>query len=134
MGVSERNFAFIGYIKEEDTLVKYYQASSVYVAPTLYENLPIRILEAMACGIPVVASNICAIPEVIDSYVNGILIAPGSIEELAGAVNCLLGNSKLRKLLGERARKTVLNKFNYSISTFKTLRLYRQIVEGCHTI
>jgi len=128
-GVSERNFAFLGYLKERSELIEYYRASSVYLAPTLYENLPIRVLEAMACRIPVVASNVCALPEVIDNGVNGILIPPGSVDKLVNAICCLLSDSNLRSKMGENARKTILKKFNWDVNAIRTVQVYRKILE-----
>jgi len=130
MGVSESNFSFSGYLKESSELVEWYRASSVYVAPTLYENLPIRVLEAMACGVPVVASNVCAIPEAIDNGVNGMLIQPGSVDELADAICCLLGDPNLRRKMGENARKTVLERFDWNVNAVKTVEVYRQILDS----
>jgi len=128
--VPEKNFMFLGYLKESSDLVEYYRASSVFVAPTLYENLPIRVLEAMACGVPVVASNVCAIPEVIDNGVNGILIQPGSVGELAEAICRLLGDPSLRRKMGDNARKTVLEKFNWKVNAIKTVEVYQQILDS----
>lgn len=130
LGIPEKNFRFLGYLKESSELVEYYRASSVFVAPTLYENLPIRVLEAMACGVPVVASNVCAIPEAIDNGVNGILIQPGSIEELADAICCLLRDPNLRRKMGDNARKTVLEKFDWNVNAVKTAEVYRQILDS----
>ena len=129
MGISERNFAFVGYLKERSELIKYYRAASVYVAPTLYENLPIRVLEAMACGVPVVASDVCAIPEAVDNGVNGILIPPGSVDELANAICCLLSDSKLCRKIGDNARKTVLEKFDCDVNAIRTAEVYQKILD-----
>ena len=130
MKISEKNFTFLGYLKETSDMIEYYKASSVYVAPTLYENLPIRVLEAMACGTAVVASNVCAIPEAVDDGVNGILIQPGSVDKLADAISCLLGNPDLRKKMGDNARKTVLEKFDWDINAAKTIETYQQILSS----
>jgi glycosyltransferase involved in cell wall biosynthesis len=129
IGVSEENFAFLGYLRERSELVEYYRACSVYAAPsTLWENLPIRVLEAMACGSPTVASSVCAIPEVIDNGVNGVLIPPGSVEKLAEALCILLGDSNLRMKIGDKARKTVLEKFDSRVNANRTVQVYRQIL------
>jgi glycosyltransferase involved in cell wall biosynthesis len=130
LGIPEKNFKFLGYLKEADDLVKYYKTACVFVAPTLYENLPIRVLEAMACGVPVVASNVCAIPEVIDNGVNGILIRPGSINELADAICLLLRDPNLRRKIGDNARKTVLEKFDWKVNAVKTVEVYQQILDS----
>ena len=130
MRISEKNFTFLGYLKESSDLVDYYKASSVYVAPTLYENLPIRVLEAMACGAPVVVSNVCAIPEAVDNGVNGILIQPGSVDELADAISCLLGDPNLRTKMGDNARKTVLEKFDWNVNVNGTVEVYQRILDS----
>jgi glycosyltransferase involved in cell wall biosynthesis len=130
LGIPEKNFMFLGYLKESSDLVEYYRSSSVFVAPTLYENLPIRVLEAMACGVPVVASNVCAIPEAIDNGINGILIQPGSIDELIDAICRLLGDPSLRQKMGDNARRTVLEKFNWKINAIKTVEVYQQILDS----
>jgi glycosyltransferase involved in cell wall biosynthesis len=130
LGIPEKNFMFLGYLKESSDLVEYYRSSSVFVAPTLYENLPIRVLEAMACGVPVVASNVCAIPEAIDNGINGILIQPGSIDELSDAICRLLGDPSLRQKMGDNARRTVLEKFNWKINAIKTVEVYQQILDS----
>lgn len=131
IGISEENFSFLGYLRERSELVEYYRACSVYAAPsTLWENLPIRLLEAMACGSPAVASSVCAIPEVIDNGVNGILIPPGSVKELAEAICVLLGDPNLRMKMGDEARRTVLEKFDCIANTNRTVQVYRQILQA----
>jgi glycosyltransferase involved in cell wall biosynthesis len=129
-GIPEKNFEFTGYLKETGNLVDYYRSSSIYMAPTLYENLPIRVLEAMSCGLPVIASNVCAIPEVIENGVNGFLTQPCSPDELAKTACELLGDSKLRNKLGSEARKTIEEKFDINISVSKTLEKYRQVINS----
>ncbi len=124
LNVSPSNFKFIGYLKETKDLVDYYRHASIYVAPTMYENLPIRILEAMACGVPVVASNVCAIPEAVQHCVNGLLVKPGSIKQLTDGICCLLEDSKLRTLMGERARQTVLEKFDWTKKVHEIVDAY----------
>jgi glycosyltransferase involved in cell wall biosynthesis len=128
LGVPERNFEVLGYLEDRGKLLEYLKFSSVYVAPTLYENLPIRILEAMACGVPVVASNIAAIPEAINDNVNGVLVKPGSVDDLASAVCLLLSDSALRRRIGDAARKTVLTKFDSEVNTSRTAEVYQKVL------
>jgi glycosyltransferase involved in cell wall biosynthesis len=128
-GVSDNNFEFLGYLKDRNDLIDYYRDCSVYVAPTtLWENLPIRVLEAMSCGAPVVASEVCAIPEAIDNSINGILITQGSIDELAGSICDLISDPSLRKRIGDNARKTALDKFDYKINALRTAKVYDEII------
>jgi len=132
MDISEKNFAFLGYLKGWDELIKYYRSCSVYVAPTtLWENLPIRVLEAMACGAPVIASNICALPEAIDNGLDGILIPPASVSHLVNSICMLLGDARMRKNMGANARKKILAKFDWNINAFRTVEAYRSILGQC---
>jgi len=87
--------------------------ASIFVFPSLKEGLPLALLEAMACGTPVVASNIPGIDEVIENNVNGILVPPKSSRALAEAVLTLLRDEQLRKRLGKSARETVVEKFTW---------------------
>jgi glycosyltransferase involved in cell wall biosynthesis len=128
--VPEQNFAFLGYLKDASNLIEYYRAESVFVAPTLYENLPIRVLEAMACGVPVVASNVCAVPELIRDGLNGFLINPGSVSELAERISALLADPRMRRRMGLDARKTVLEKFDWNVNALKISDFYGQILNG----
>ncbi len=130
LNVPMGNFKFIGYLKEATDLVQYYRRASIYVAPTMYENLPIRILEAMACGVPVVASNVCAIPEAVQDGVNGLLVQPQSIKQLADGICRLLEDATLRAKMGENARRTVLNEFNWGVSAKKISDVYQQVTSG----
>jgi len=113
----------IGYVSHND-LPAVYAAADVAVLPTFYENLPLRLLEVMACGVPVVASNVCAIPEVIRSGYNGLLVTPGSATQLADAVVTLLTQEQLRRTIGERARRSVVDAFSWSKAAKETVKAY----------
>ena len=125
----KKSFSFLGYFKESQDLAKYYQTCSIYLAPTLYETLGIRILEAMACEAPVVASNICAIPEIIQSDKNGILVSPRSSEDLASAICRLLEDSRLQRKIGLEARKTVETRFSWEVNVMRMFELYKKITK-----
>jgi glycosyltransferase involved in cell wall biosynthesis len=84
----------------------------VFVLPSLTEGTPMSLLEAMAFGIPVVASAVGGIPQVIVSGKNGILVSSGKSQEIADAVNTLYEDETLRKTLGEEAKRTIELKFN----------------------
>jgi len=126
--VPKRSFVFLGYLKQQQSMLDYYRKCAVYVAPTLYENLPIRILEAMACAKPVVATDVCAIPEVITSHHNGILVKPKSSEALAEAISDLLKDPERRAQIGQRARQTVLERFDWTANAWRTAGLYEEVI------
>jgi glycosyltransferase involved in cell wall biosynthesis len=129
LGISERNFAFLGYLKDRSELIEYYRTCSIFVAPTtLWENLPARVLEAMACGAPVVASNVCALPEAIDNGLDGILIPSGSVSELVNSICTLLGDRNLRRDMGNNARKKILKKFSWDVNAIRPVEAYKSIL------
>ncbi|MGA2973261.1 MAG: glycosyltransferase family 4 protein [Candidatus Bathyarchaeia archaeon] len=130
LNVPSQNVKFVGYVKDSEAILDYYRHCSIFVAPTLYENLPTRVLEAMACAKPVIATDVSAIPEVIASGHNGILVPPRSSEALANAINGLLENPRLRKLIGANARDTVVSKFDWNVNARKIASLYGEVIQG----
>ncbi|HET9417195.1 MAG TPA: glycosyltransferase family 4 protein [Candidatus Limnocylindria bacterium] len=85
---------------------------SLAVLPSLREAQGISILEAMARRVPVVASAVGGIPEVITSGVDGLLVEPSDPEALAGAVSRLLGDASLRRRIGDAGYRTVAERFS----------------------
>ena len=123
-GIDKRFYTFLGYV-DYRLLPDLYSAADVFVSPSLYENLPTRILEAMSCESAVVSSNICAVPEAIKDGENGLLIAPGDVDGLAKDVALLVMDSDFRKKLGKAARQTILREFDWNNISDKTLQAYR---------
>lgn len=96
MGIDEHVY-FVGRVSDED-LPRYYQASDIFVLPTLYEGFGIVYLEAMASGTPIITTTVGAAPEVIED--DGILIPPKKPKIMAEKIKWLLDNSSLRKKYG----------------------------------
>lgn len=87
-----------GFVGQED-IALYYSAADVFCAPTLADNLPYTVLEAMGCGAAVVGSRVGGVPEEIDEGVTGYLAAPGDSHELGLALVKILGDRpKLREM------------------------------------
>lgn len=85
---------------------------SVPTADGRREGIPVAIMEAMACGVPVVASRLSGIPELVEHEQNGLLVPPGDASALADALARLANDPALRKRLGANGRETVLKDFN----------------------
>jgi glycosyltransferase involved in cell wall biosynthesis len=88
----ESDVVFPGFVEDED-LPAVYNLADVFIFPSLYEGFGLPVLEAMACGTPVVTSDLSALPEVVGDA--GVLIDPRDPEEIASGVYRLLSNSKL---------------------------------------
>lgn len=118
----------LGKLKNTEEIVMAYNAADIYVAPSLQDNLPNTIMEAMACGIPVVAFNVGGIPDMIDDGVNGILVKLKSSEDLAKAIEKILLDENLNKKFGDAARQKILNNFNQNIVAAKYYELYKSLL------
>lgn len=104
-------------------------ACSVFVMPSLRrEGLPRAVIEAMAQGVPAIVTNVGGMPEIVDHNVNGMVVAPDSIDDLANALEKLASNTSLRIQLGSNARHTITDKFNINKTTEETLAVYRNIL------
>jgi len=86
--------------------------ADVFVLPSHAENMPMAVLEAMAVGLPVVTTPVGALPEVITSGMNGLLVSPGDIHALAAAVLDLLHDPHRRALIGAAAASTVRQRYS----------------------
>ncbi len=126
-GIGPEYYSFLGYVDYE-VLPALYAKATMYLLPTLYENFPFRMIEAMSCGTPVIGSNICAIPEAIEDSKNGILIPPRNDEAIANAILVLLGDESYTKSLGDNARKTVLEKFAWDRIINEMTKIYEEIL------
>ncbi len=127
LGVDERRYTFLGWLDYE-LLPALYAEADIFVAPSLYENLPIRILEAMASECAVVASDVGAVSEAVENGRNGLLVEPGNDKEFSESVLVLLEDEDLRKKLGKNARKSVSEKFSWSKSAQKMAGIYQSII------
>ncbi|GAB4455298.1 MAG: glycosyltransferase family 4 protein [Armatimonadaceae bacterium] len=105
-------FVYNNISNNSDELLKLYQESDLFVLPTNADCLPLVSLEATASGLPIVASRIAAIPEVVSEGVNGILIKPGSLTELTGALDSLIADHTTRTKMGENAREIAMSRFS----------------------
>ena len=93
---------FLGRVSDEK-LHQLYRESDIFVFPSLWEGYGIVLAEAMAHGLPVVATNVSAIPEIVRNGENGILVPPGNVEALTEALAELLDNAELRQQLADKS-------------------------------
>lgn len=113
---SNRNaewLVFKGGLSREET-IKEILAADILVAPSYIEGFPNVILEAMACGTPVIASGVGAIPQMLDNGRCGVLIAPRSVDSIYDAVNKLLPDNALKDALARNALERVYEKYSIS--------------------
>lgn len=105
----DKNVRFVGL---RDDVTQILSIIDIFISTSLSESLPNTILEAMACGLPVVATNVGGIPEIVINAETGILVPSRDPSALAKAINILLENEQLREKMGQQGRKIVEEKFN----------------------
>jgi len=101
--------------------------ADVFCLPSTYEGLPLAILEAMAAGLPVVATAVSGNPEAVENGVTGLLVPPESAEALAEALVALLHDPERRRRMGEAARQRVGERFAIERIAAEHLALLRRL-------
>jgi len=121
---------FMGVVDEEPSMVSLYSAADVVVVPSLQENLPNTVMEAMACGTPVVAFRAGGIPDMIDHMKNGYLADPASPEGLAEGLEYVLSDETRRDSLSRAARERICSRFDVSSTSALYEDLYGDLLAG----
>jgi glycosyltransferase involved in cell wall biosynthesis len=113
--------AFHGFVPDvRDRLAE----ADVFVLPSRGDNAPMSILEAMACGLPVVSTRVGGIPELVTDGETGLLVAPDDAAGLAAAIEALASNADLRARLGARGAARVREEFSIESAVQATVDVY----------
>jgi len=118
----------LGYQNEVDELLV---ASDIFIMCTHHETLCISLLEAAMYGLPLIASDVGGIPEIIEHNKNGYLIRNKDVEAFANALNTLIADSAERKRMGYMAWETVSEKFNSVEICAKLDKMYQEVLSSC---
>jgi glycosyltransferase involved in cell wall biosynthesis len=121
----ELNVVFTGW---QDDPYSFYENADIVVLPTLSEGFPRSVLEAMFCGIPVVASAVGGIPEIVVDGETGYLVPPGDANALANALLRLLRDPHLRIKFGRAGRERVQQHFSSEQMIEKIQALYLKLL------
>ncbi|HTZ10402.1 MAG TPA: glycosyltransferase family 4 protein [Acidimicrobiales bacterium] len=114
----------------DDELAGLYAEAQVAVVPSLYEGFSLPAIEAMACGVPLVATTGGALPEVVgEDGQTGLLVTPDDPDALAQAMRRILDDPALADRLGEGGRKRVLGRFTWAATARGTAEQYRAVLE-----
>lgn len=105
LGIFERSH-FLGFIPQDD-LAEIYRVSALFVTASEIETQGIVLLEATACGLPIVAVRATCVNEIVHSGDNGLLTTPGDVNELAGSITWLLQHQAQARIMGQAGRKIV---------------------------
>jgi glycosyltransferase involved in cell wall biosynthesis len=120
----EGHVVFLGFRQDIFSLL---QISTVMVLPSLREGLSVALMEASACSVPIVASNVGGIPEVVENGVSGFLVPPGDDTAFANSILQLLDSPDLRDSMGLAGRKIITDRYSSEIVSEMTVGLYGRL-------
>lgn len=126
LGIDDRTH-FLG---RRDSVAGIMAESDILVLPSLVEATPYVILEAMAMRLPVVASGIYGIPELVSDGETGLLVPPGDTVGLADAISALIGDSERRRRMGGEGRRVYESRFTIERSIGKTVEVYAELLKA----
>lgn len=125
-GLGER----IRLLGARDDVADILRASDAFCLPSLWEGMPVSLLEAMASGLPCVASRVAGCAQVIDDGVTGRLVAPQSVDELTTAIEWTLDHPDEAAAMGARARESVVANYCIERMIDGYRRVYRDVLQG----
>jgi glycosyltransferase involved in cell wall biosynthesis len=123
----EANVNFLGFVAHE-FLPEIFANADIFVLPSRRESFGLVLAEAMASGLPVVSTNVGAIPEVVEDGKNGTLVNPDSPRELAEAICTLLDDRERMKSMGVCGRERVLEHFVWDVVAQRVIECYRKVL------
>ncbi|MEQ9625951.1 glycosyltransferase family 4 protein [Coleofasciculus chthonoplastes] len=121
---------YLGQLNDDISLALLYSAADVFVAPSIQDNLPNTVMEAIACGIPCVAFNIGGIPDMIEHQRNGYLAQPYEHDDLANGIAWVLQDKQRWQHLSHRAREKAEQEFTLEIQAQRYFKLYKEILQS----
>jgi glycosyltransferase involved in cell wall biosynthesis len=123
----DKQVRFLGARAEIPELLN---AMDIFVLPSLSEGLPMSVLEAMGCGLPVVATRVGGIPEVVVDGQTGLLVASEDAQQLARALETLVQQEDTRMTLGQQGRMRVVTHFSLHRMVQEYQTLYESLISG----
>ena len=124
----EKNIFLLG---QKSNVIDYLEAGDLFVLSSLWEGLPNAVLEAMACGLPVVATNVGGVPEIIEDNLNGFLVEPKNASDLSSKIDKVfnLEEDKIREIK-KKARETIEARFSLKEMARSYENLYDKLLES----
>lgn len=113
-----------------DQVAEYQRQSAVSIFPSTWENCAVACLEAMACGRPVIATNVGGFPEMIEPGKSGVLIPPGRADALADAIKHMLADPEQARHLGTNARRRIEERFAADVVARQSLVVYEETIRS----
>jgi glycosyltransferase involved in cell wall biosynthesis len=124
----DNNIKLTGFVPD-NLLPSYYGAADYFILPSASgEGLPLVLLEAMACGLPVIATTVGGTPEIVKHMKNGVLVPPRNPEAMAETTAKILSDERLGPSIGEKARRIIEDRFTWEENVSQLQDIYKKFV------
>jgi glycosyltransferase involved in cell wall biosynthesis len=117
----------LGPVANDIFLSMVYSAADLYVICSVQDNLPNTVLEAMACGVPVVGVHVGGIPDMVRNDVNGLTVPVGDAEYLSKSISLILNNANLRAEMGAASRRIATDEYSLDLQARRYAELYQSL-------
>jgi len=121
------NIEYLGFLGRGE-LAEEFAKSSALILPTFEDNCPMVVLEAMAAGLPVAASRVGGVPDLVDHDVTGLLFNPENMENMRECIEFLISNPDFRNTAGQIGKKKALEKFHPSRIAQRHIEIYQEVL------
>ena len=120
----------LGFVANHRLKALAYSAADLFVHPTRSDNLPLVVMESLACGTPVVSFEVGGVPELVRPGVTGHLAPPEDSRNFRDGIVRLLGDEALRQSMGQRCRKVAVEEYRVELEVERHIELYRRVLHG----
>ncbi|MEM8925236.1 MAG: glycosyltransferase [Actinomycetota bacterium] len=128
----EKSVMFVGY-RSQAEVAEHLADTDVFVLPSFAEGVPVTLMEALGSAVPVVATQVGGVSELVDHGENGFIVRPGDVEELSARLVELVGDPELRQRMGDSGRVTVLAEFDNDTEAARLASLFANARLGLAT-
>jgi glycosyltransferase involved in cell wall biosynthesis len=125
---------YAGHLNDDVSLCLYYNAADAVVVPSRQDNLPNSGVESQACGTPVVAFNVCGLPDIIEHQKTGYLAQPFDTQDLARGIGWVLDGAERRAELGIQSRQAAVTRFSYPVVAEQYLQIYKAVGKAASSL
>ena len=120
-------FHYLSTLQDDWSLALAYSAVDLFVLPTMQDNLPYTVIEAMACGTPCVSFAVGGLPEMIEQGKTGYLATPFDCDELAQGMQAILDDEEIRAAMGENCRQKALWEYDINVQVRRYMSLFEEL-------
>jgi glycosyltransferase involved in cell wall biosynthesis len=129
MKIAGESYQRITFVGETSEIYSYYEKSDIYLLVSRFEAFPISIVEAMAFGLPIVATNVGGVSELIEDGVNGYLVPPGDAHTLSSRISAFQ-QEEHRMSMSSNSRQKYINRFRVDDMLYSVEMCYNECVSG----